>query len=74
MPQRKPYSPNTQYGRRKLNEQHEKWKQSLPKQERKKLESNALLFSIGVFVAICLLILAIAGPDTLMRWLSGKRI
>jgi hypothetical protein len=72
MAQRKPYNPNTKYGRRKMREEAYKWKASLPPEERAKVESQEFFFGLIILIIIGLIIFAIGGSEALMRWLSGK--
>lgn len=64
MAQRKPYNPNTAYGRRKLREQGRKeYEQSTPEEKR-----NKNVIGIIILVVVCLLMWAILGTDGFLKW------
>jgi hypothetical protein len=52
--QRKPYNPNTAYGRRKMREESVRWRESLPPEEREKL--NRETNSMGCLIVLVLIV------------------
>lgn len=74
MSQRKPYNPNTAYGRRKMREASQQYRASLPPEERKKLENQTQLWGciIVVVIAIIVLLIGVATGNEkgALRWLS----
>lgn len=73
MAQRKPYSPHTKYGRRKLNEAHRQRMANMPEEERKKIENNATGCFIILILVMGTIIYLLFGMEGLLRWGSGKR-
>jgi hypothetical protein len=70
MPQRKPYNPNTAYGRKKLSEENAEWKANLPPEERAKVESFSF-FSVLLIVGVIILIIYLfSGSEGVMKWAS----
>ncbi|MBE8714406.1 hypothetical protein [Sphingobacterium hungaricum] len=73
MVQRKPYNPHTKYGRRKLQEQHNKRMAEMPKEERDEINGMTggcfLLFIVVGGIIVYLLF----GGEGLLKWLGGKR-
>ncbi|OJW42844.1 MAG: hypothetical protein BGO56_12460 [Sphingobacteriales bacterium 48-107] len=74
MTQRKPYNPNTAYGRRKRREEHQRWKNSLPPEERAKFEADTNFWGclIVVFIIIIALVIGFAtgNEERVFKWLS----
>lgn len=74
MTQRKPYNPNTAYGRRKRREEHQQWKNSLPPGERAKFEADTNFWGclIVVFIIIIALVIGFAtgNEERVFKWLS----
>jgi hypothetical protein len=66
MAQRKPYNPNTAYGRRKLREQAHKEYQQLSPDD--KFTRNVI--GIIVIVVICLLMWGLLGTEGFMKWMQ----
>ena len=66
MAQRKPYNPNTSYGRKKLREQAQKHYDQLPPE--KKTEHNILGFV--VLIVICIIMFLILGANGFLKWAS----
>ena len=69
----KQYNPYTKYGRRKAREQAQRNIENYSPEERK--EYNKIKFGceftlLLIFIIVCLLILFIAGPETLISWLK----
>lgn len=71
MSQRKPYNPNTKYGRKKLREQNHLAYQNMTPDE--KSEHNSCVFIITIIIIIVFggFILLIGGPEALFKWLSN---
>ena len=63
MAQRKPYNPNTKYGRKKMREEHVQWKASLPPEERRAMEFNSCLLTGLVILIILIIIYAVGGES-----------
>lgn len=72
MAQRKPYNPNTKYGRRKLREEFNyKRYHGTPEEQRsaKSSENWAAFLTILFIIVVGGVIYAVAGLDGLMNWL-----
>lgn len=70
MGQRKPYNPNTKYGRKKLREEYYQKYENMnadEKSEHNNLTFILMLIAIVVFGGIAYLI---GGPEALLSWLS----
>jgi uncharacterized protein YqhQ len=72
MTQRKPYNPNTAYGRRKMREEAYNRISNYTSEE--KAEYNKIKFGCGAimfvgFIIVCFLIYVISGPEALIKWL-----
>ena len=65
---RKPFNPNTPYGRKKLREQAEKYRQSLPEDQRQDFDATKIIIML-VIVVIAVLIF-MAGGSGALKWLS----
>lgn len=72
MAQRKPYNPNTKYGRRKLREDHYRRVENMTDEERSKLEANTFGCMLLFLIIGGLIVFLLFGGDGLMRWLGGK--
>ena len=72
MAQRKPYNPNTKYGRRKLREDHYRRVTNMTDDERSKLEANSFGCLLLFIIIGGLIVFFLFGGDGLMRWLGGK--
>jgi hypothetical protein len=70
MPPRKPYNPNTAYGRRKRREEAQKYYDNLPPSQKAEVDS----WSMGCLIAIVIIVLLIGFISGNMRgavkWLS----
>ncbi|GAA0884602.1 hypothetical protein GCM10009120_32000 [Sphingobacterium siyangense subsp. cladoniae] len=72
MAQRKPYNPNTKYGRRKLREDNYRRVANMTDDERSKLEANTFGCLLMFIIIGGLIVFFLFGGDGLMRWLGGK--
>lgn len=73
MRQYKQYNPNTKYGRRKMREQANNNIANYTPEEKNNYNKYKLgcEFTIFVvFIVVCLLIIVVAGPEALIRWLK----
>lgn len=66
MGQKKPYNPNTAYGRRKLREQSQKYYDELPQD--KKNEHD--LLKIVIVIIICIVMFLLLGAKDFLKWAS----
>ena len=66
MAQRKPYNPNTAYGRRKLRENAQKYYNELPPE--KKAEHNFV--GIIILIVICVIVFLLLGAKGFLKWAS----
>lgn len=73
MAQRKPYNPNTKYGRRKLNQAHHQRVQNMTHEERDDLNKRTAGCFIVALIVGGLIVFLIFGFDGLISWLGGKR-
>ena len=62
--QRKPYNPNTAYGRKKILEQAQNHVNNLPKEEKIQLDT----IKIVVFIIICFIAWLILGTEGFLKW------
>lgn len=70
---RKPYNPNTAYGRRKLREAHAERMANMPESDRKEIENNATGCFVLFLIIGGLIIYLLFGGEGVLRWLGGKR-
>jgi hypothetical protein len=70
MAQRKPYNPNTAYGRKKMREEYQAHFQSLPKEEQERINSDHTLWYLGIIVVLALIAYLVGGSQGLMNWFS----
>lgn len=73
MGQRKPYNPNTAYGRRKLREQAEINYQNATPEEKAQIDSDrGIMWMIVVVILIIIIVIGFAtgNGDSTMKWLS----
>ncbi|MDF2379833.1 hypothetical protein JMG10_00035 [Nostoc ellipsosporum NOK] len=74
MAQRKPYNPNTAYGRRKRREEHQNWKNNLSPEERAKFETDVNTWGCLIVLIIAVLVLVIGAltgnEKAALKWLS----
>lgn len=66
MGQKKPYNPNTAYGRRKMREQSQKYYDELPQD--KKNENDLTKFI--VLVIICIIMFFLLGAKNFLKWVG----
>jgi hypothetical protein len=70
MPPRKPYNPNTAYGRKKMREEYQANFQSLPKEEQEKIESDNTLWYLAIVVVFAIIAYLAGGSQGLLKWFS----
>lgn len=70
MAQRKPYNPNTKYGRRKMREQYYERRANMTSDEKFENDSMSCLFAVVILVVIGGLIFLVGGSDALLQWLK----
>lgn len=73
MSQRKPYNPNTQYGRRKLREQAQyNYDNGTPeyRNDIDNIKNVVWLVVIGICVIIFIIIYNVSGPEAAIDWLK----
>ena len=70
MAQKKPYNPNTAYGRRKLREQAAQNYSNMTPQQQKDYDSTKLWVILVLIIIVGGLILLIGGSGALTKWLS----
>lgn len=68
--QRKPYNPNTKYGRRKRREQALQTYNSLSPEKKAEWDLMGCIIMLIILVVIGGLIFFISGPEALAKWLS----
>ncbi|KGE14632.1 hypothetical protein DI53_1661 [Sphingobacterium deserti] len=73
MAQRKPYNPNTKYGRRNLNEAHYQRMAEKTPEERAEIHNCAGVMFLLITLIGGLIVFALFGGEGLLRWLGGKR-
>lgn len=73
MGQRKPYNPNTKYGRRKLREQAQyKYDTGTPEYRRDIDNISAVVWTVFIVICIiiCIIIYSVSGIEGVIRWLK----
>lgn len=70
MAQRKPFNPNTKYGRKKIREQYYENYNSMSSKEKDNHNSLVIFLTIISIIVFGGLILLIGGPEALLKWLS----
>lgn len=73
MRQYKQYNPNTKYGRRKMREQANNNIANYTPEEKNEYNKYKLgcEFTIFIiFIVVCIMIIVVAGPEALIRWLK----
>lgn len=70
MNQRKPYNPNTKYGRKKLREQYYQNYNNMTSDEKSEHNSLVFIFTIIAIILFGGIALLIGGPKALLSWLS----
>lgn len=68
--QRRPYNPNTKYGRKKLREQSAQNYSKMTPEEQKQHDYTNLVIILIVLVVIGGIIYLISGSGALLKWLS----
>lgn len=71
MGQRKPYNPNTKYGRKKLREEYYARRANMSDEERFENDSFSCLFTAIILIVIGALIFFIGGSESLLKWLTN---
>ena len=66
MPPRKPYNPNSAYGRRKLREQAEEYRQNLPEDQKQDFDATKIIILLVILVIA--IIVVMAGGNS--KWLT----
>jgi hypothetical protein len=72
-PQRKPYNPNTKYGRRKMREQAYQNIKSYSAEERKQydqIRAGCIIASIIAMIILGIIIYSVSGSEGLRKWLK----
>ncbi len=68
--EKKPANPNTAYGRKRLREEHAKWRSQASPQEIQEEKSTSILIWL-IVVGVCLLIaFLLGGSNGALRWLT----
>lgn len=67
---KKPANPNTAYGRKRLREEHQEWKQNLTPEQRLESDGFAAWGVMIVLAVILMIIFLIGGYDGVSKWLS----
>ena len=62
-------NPNTAYGRKRIRQEHQQWKNNLTPEKRQEHDSFVTLWSVIILGIIMLIIFLIAGGDGLLKWL-----
>jgi hypothetical protein len=68
--QRKPYNPNTKYGRRKLREQAQQTYENLSPEGKREWNAMGCIIAIIIIVVVGGIIWLLAGPQAALKWLS----
>jgi hypothetical protein len=68
--QRKPYNPNTPYGRRKLREQAREEYENMTPEEQAAARSEAWVIFIVVVIFGIIMAFLTGGTDGVMKWLT----
>jgi len=67
---KKPANPNTAYGRKRIREEHQQWRNNATPEERANDDATGVIIWV-VVVSICLLIaFLVGGTDGALRWLT----
>jgi hypothetical protein len=70
MAQRKPYNPNTAYGRKKLREEAARNYANMPPEQRRERDTWGCLIMIIIAIVFGGCIYLIGGEKALMKWFS----
>jgi len=68
--QKKPYNPNTAYGRRKLREQYSQYYSNMTPKEKREHNSTKSWVTLLILILVGGLIFLLGGPEALSKWLS----
>ncbi len=68
MAQRKPYNPNTAYGRRKLREEAARNIENLPPAEKANFKAAYFLILLVILIVVFLIFLAAGNPEGFLKW------
>jgi hypothetical protein len=68
--QKKPYNPNTAYGRKKLREQAQNTYNNLPPEEQKEWDINKAIVIVLIVVVVFIIFLAMGNSSGFAKWLS----
>jgi hypothetical protein len=74
MPQRKPYNPNTAYGRRKLREEAQRNYENMTPEQKAEVDTYKtgcmLIYIVVVIVAVIIYVAITGDTKGALRWLS----
>lgn len=70
MSQRKPYNPNTKYGRKKIREEYNQNYNNMSSDEKSEHNTLVFIFMIIAIIVFGGIIFLIGGSDALFKWLS----
>ncbi len=70
MGQRKPYNPNTKYGKKKLREQYNQNYNNMSSEEKSDHNSTVFILMLIAIIVFGGIIFLIGGSDALISWLS----
>ena len=70
MAQRKPYNPNTKYGRKKLREQSEQYYNNLPEEQKQEFDNTKTIVIIIIVVIVIIIGLVSGNMSGTAKWLS----
>ena len=70
MGQRKPYNPNTKYGRRKLRDEYYQNYNNMNSNEKSEHDWRVFVITLITIIVFGGIAFLIGGPDALLSWLS----
>lgn len=70
MSQRKPYNPNSKYGRKKIREEYYYNRQNMSQDERFESDRDSTIITVVVIAVIFILIFLILGKGAAFNWLT----
>lgn len=70
MAQRKPYNPNTAYGRRKLREEAQKYYDNLPPEEKANWDATKFIILLVIVIIVVVIMIATGDTKSGMKWLT----